>query len=528
MADAQKPEINLEINTGFLRIPTEKVIYNITVLGSPENSVGKVVDKIVQEEKRAEGTPVVEKEIMQPLPADSDGDDFYKDISQELYNEIGSLAKKLSVTMQDIPAEDRKLDRVGLEDAGERIEHAKSQLKDILTMTENATMEIMDQVEKVQGEADEMKNILSALKEHGALQAVVDDGKTDEVPAAEKGAESKRKLDDSVSELQGILEKARTIISKMQEESVTATLMKEEAPPAGEKTKPSQPFAIDAILQTVYELCTNETVKAHIATSRKNVETLFQLDTFDATLKEKIASLIPGDDNFIEVPVSDVLGSLIAACKDDKIQNLLKRMDATQSEIFSIPTLPLEVPVSASQTAPTADKENIISDTRNPDPRVFELAKLMEGCLALVEEFSEVARLDTGASEAEKNQKLSRDQQKEISDTIENAFSVALSISGEVTRIMELLSFQDLSGQQIMKIIKLLGDFQVQLMAIVLSFGTRLKTKEKNAEITAQESKTFVQDDVDSYFAKLGDEEDKESGMLDQNAVNSLLEDLGF
>jgi chemotaxis regulatin CheY-phosphate phosphatase CheZ len=152
----------------------------------------------------------------------------------------------------------------------------------------------------------------------------------------------------------------------------------------------------------------------------------------------------------------------------------------------------------------------------------------MEGCLALVEEFSEVARLDTGASEAEKNQKLSRDQQKEISDTIENAFSVALSISGEVTRIMELLSFQDLSGQQIMKIIKLLGDFQVQLMAIVLSFGTRLKTKEKNAEITAQESKTFVQDDVDSYFAKLGDEEDKESGMLDQNAVNSLLEDLGF
>jgi chemotaxis regulatin CheY-phosphate phosphatase CheZ len=203
-------------------------------------------------------------------------------------------------------------------------------------------------------------------------------------------------------------------------------------------------------------------------------------------------------------------------------------MDATQSEIFSIPTLPLEVPVSASQTAPTADKENIISDTRNPDPRVFELAKLMEGCLALVEEFSEVARLDTGASEAEKNQKLSRDQQKEISDTIENAFSVALSISGEVTRIMELLSFQDLSGQQIMKIIKLLGDFQVQLMAIVLSFGTRLKTKEKNAEITAQESKTFVQDDVDSYFAKLGDEEDKESGMLDQNAVNSLLEDLGF
>ena len=79
-----------------------------------------------------------------------------------------------------------------------------------------------------------------------------------------------------------------------------------------------------------------------------------------------------------------------------------------------------------------------------------------------------------------------------------------------------------------MKIIKLLGDFQVQLMAIVLSFGTRLKTKQENKKITAEESKALVQDDVDSYFAKLGDEEDKETGMLDQDAVNSMLEDLGF
>lgn len=51
MAAAKKPEIHLEISSGFLRIPTDDVIYNITVVDKNESSVAKVVDKIVQAEK---------------------------------------------------------------------------------------------------------------------------------------------------------------------------------------------------------------------------------------------------------------------------------------------------------------------------------------------------------------------------------------------------------------------------------------------------------------------------------------------
>ncbi len=527
MADTQKPEINLEINTGFLRIPTETAIYNITVLSDQENSVTKVVDKIVQEEKKVDTGAPPEEFTPPTLPEETQGDDFYRDISQELYNEIGNLTKQLTATMQDIPAEDRKLQRVDLEDAGEQIEHAKSQLQDIVAMTEKATMEIMDQVEKVQGEADEMKNILSVLKEHGSLQAVEGGDQPDTLAAAEP--EKNIELSGSITELMGMLEEARTIISAFQEESVTATLMEGDKPQEEKASEDIQaPFSIDAILQTVYELCTNETVKSHIATTRENAGTLMKPEKFDETLKEKVKLLTPGDDNFMEVPISDVLGALLAACNDEKIQNLFKRMDATQGEIFSVPTFPLEVPKEASQAASAEADEEIISDTKMPDPRVFELAKLMEGGIALVEDLSENAQQPESEKGETETQQLSPDQQKEISDKIENAFSVASSISSEVTRIMELLSFQDMSGQQIMKIIKMLGDFQMQLMAIVLSFGTRMKTKEKNKEITAAESKALVQSDVDAYFAKLGDEEDQEAGMLDQTAVNDLLDELGF
>jgi len=78
-----------------------------------------------------------------------------------------------------------------------------------------------------------------------------------------------------------------------------------------------------------------------------------------------------------------------------------------------------------------------------------------------------------------------------------------------------------------MKIIKLLSDFQIQLIALVVSFGSQLKHKERNKDITVEESKKLAQEDVDSYINKLSGTS-KESGMLDQLAVNKMLEEMGF
>ena len=65
----------------------------------------------------------------------------------------------------DIPAEDRLRKRVALDEAGDKIEDAKNQLKDIVEMTEKAAMRIMDKVEDVQGRADNVKE--SAFRAEG-------------------------------------------------------------------------------------------------------------------------------------------------------------------------------------------------------------------------------------------------------------------------------------------------------------------------------------------------------------------------
>jgi chemotaxis regulatin CheY-phosphate phosphatase CheZ len=118
--------------------------------------------------------------------------------------------------------------------------------------------------------------------------------------------------------------------------------------------------------------------------------------------------------------------------------------------------------------------------------------------------------------------------QNDVFKKIEDAFNVASSITDDISRITEALSFQDLSGQQILKIIKLLTDFQVQLLAIVVSFGSQLKTKEKNAGVTVTESKRIAQEDVDKYLKSMTTEEVGGEGALDQDAVNDLLQNLGF
>lgn len=125
-----KPDIFLEIGAGFFRIPTSEAVYNITVLGSQESSVTRVVEKIVETEKEREDSFAENAmaAVSEGLSAAGD-DEFYKSVSSEIYHDIGNLAKSLSVTIMDIPAEDRLGKRVELDEAGDKIEDAKKSVK---------------------------------------------------------------------------------------------------------------------------------------------------------------------------------------------------------------------------------------------------------------------------------------------------------------------------------------------------------------------------------------------------------------
>ena len=539
MSTAGKSEVNLEISAGFFRISTDSVVYNITVLGGSETGATQVVRHILAEEKPAvpslaAPTPEAGDFDLARVAGEALDDDYYKKVSTDIFNDIGKLAKSLSSTMGEIPMEDRRMKRVELDEAGEKIEDAKNQLHDIVSMTERATMEIMDQVEKVQNQTDGVKDLLLSLKTHSAFQAAA-------VAAGEEGAQSAAV---TLQNLQEKIGQANALIVALQEESAGAGA---EEISAGEVldlaaaapatvTRTRYLFALDTIFQTMYELCTNETVKTHITAARKKAEEIFDHNGFVDALGEKIKDLAPDSDNFFTVPLSDVLSALLASCSDQKTQNLLKKMDLNQAEIFLDQSLPLEVPpieeieeaapVAATQPEAVAAAPPVVS-AQGADPRVAEVAGMLAESMALAGELTgNLEQMHAG--EVPGMSLMTIEDQNDIFQKIEDAFNVASSITDDISRITEALSFQDLSGQQILKIIKLLTDFQVQLLAIVVSFGSQLKMKEKNAGITVEESKRIAQEDVDKYLNSMTTGEVGGDGSLDQDAVNDLLKGLGF
>ncbi|MEW6593706.1 MAG: protein phosphatase CheZ [Thermodesulfobacteriota bacterium] len=503
-----RPEINLEISTGFFRISTDKVVYNITVLTGPESPAAKVVQQIVGAERPEAGVPVPAP----PLCGEEGGyrgEDFYKQISSDIYKDIGNLAKSLSSTIMELPAEDRKMKRAELDEAGEKIEDAKSQLRDIVAMTERATMEIMDHVEKVQAQTDDVKELLSLLKHHQAFAG----GEKSEGGNDGSGAGAKvEALREQLTTVHGLLEGLGSA---------------EAAPPPVEAAprKLRYLFPLDVVFQTIYELCTNETVKGHISAARGQAAEIFNYDLFVDAISATVSELV-AEDNFYNVPLSEVLGALRAACTEKKIQNLLKKMDTSQGEIFLDSILPLEAPPT-EETAGEPAAEPLPAQAAGVDPaRLAEFREALAAMAGLVDEVAEAVGNGGESTMPPGMSRMSLDDQVEIFNKIESAFTVATSICDDVTRITEALSFQDLSGQQILKIIKLLSDFQVQLLALVVSFGSQLKSKERNATITAEESKRLAQEDVDRYLR--GMTEAREEGPLDQDTVNKMLEDFGF
>ena len=516
MAMSNKPEIYLEIGAGFFRIPTAEANYNITFLGGQETSVTRVVEKIVEKEREEAARPQ-EKGMaaVSEVLADAEGDDYYREVSSAIYRDIGQLAKNLSVTIMDIPAEDRLRKRVELDEAGDKIEDAKNQLKDIVEMTEKAAMMIMDKVEDVQGRADNVKELLSALKGHPAF-AIREPEEADGAAAAAgpPGA--------ATEALQARINQALELLTAMQEKSA---LPPAPSPEVVKEKKTRYLFNLDVIFQTLYELCTNETVKEHITKARSRAAELFVPDKFHDAISSKAVKYVADSDNFYTVPMSDVFAALFTACRDKGIANLLKKMDAGQSSIFLEQTIPLEVP-------PIEEIEVEIKAAAGPgaavsgaaDPAIGEVKELLAESLEMLAALPEVHR---GKQLTAEGRTMTLDDQRDIFQRIEDAFGITSTISSDVAKIAESLSFQDLSGQQIMKIIKLLSDFQIQLLALVVSFGSQLKHKERNKDITVEESKKLAQEDVDSYITKLSGE-GHPGGVLDQGTVNRMLEEMGF
>ncbi len=483
--EKEKPVVRLEICEGCFRIPTEEAVYQITVVGGA-SSAHTVAEKIVETEG-AGTTGIV------PVPAGDEDDDYYREVSNDVFHDIGQMAKQLSASMMDLPAEDRREKRSNLDEAGEKIEDAKAKLRDVVDMTEKAAMDILDQVEKVQAQTGEVKEVLSFLRGHKAFQAV-------SPGEGEAGEDDAPTVADDIA-------RARELLASLEAA----------APDSGERdgAQAAFEFDLDTVIQTMYELCTNEAVKGHLTAAREKAGEIFDRQGFAAELNRRIAGLSPDGDNYLAVPIPDLLAAMAGNCSDQATINLLKNMDKNRAAIFLDGTVPLE-----ARRAAAAEEEGGRAGAASKDE-----------IMALLERAEEKARkLETAGSLPANTSVMSPEDKEEIFAKIEEAFSKASGINVDTSKITEVLSFQDLSGQQIMKIIKLLSDFQVQLLALMVSFGSRLKYKEENADLTVEESRRLAQEEVDRYLGEIdsGKDDEDNGGPLDQETVNRMLEEFGF
>lgn len=522
MNKSSPPEITLELSSGSLTIRTSQGIYHVVVSGaSPALAPAEPVPALPGGE--GDDWDLSDSSTMQPSyrPQEATGDDaYYRDLSNDMYREVGNLARRLNLSLKDVKVV--KPEDMDLEVVGERLASAKGELAEVVEMTERATNRIIDQSESIQTSCDRAREIMGQLSpaEAPADTASAEQAQSDLSAAlAQVGAYLAAMADSPLAE---VTSQAEALAGALQADQGQA------APPQAGLAGTWQ-FPLEVVFQTIYELCTNETVKKHIKAMWDSGG-----DAFDEAAVEKgLNQLAPAEadeDNFLNLPLNGVLKSLFSACQVDRYKGVLKKMASTSGQIFLEQSLPLEATpgqgagepaapqAGAEKPALAAQAEALLEALRKKSLETAPPALDPDLVTLAVQVQSGVPGGSGGADQ----------------DLLGELDQVLKGIFDSVGNIVEASSFQDLSGQAIYRIMRLLTSFQVQLLATVVSFGAKIKSRQEDRDITVDQSEKLAQEEVDKMMGNLGvadqemEEEEGEAGKLDQDQVNNLLEALGF
>jgi len=158
--------VRIEVNSGTFTIPAGDKLYEITVRQTP--TISEALDTIVESELAGAAAGSTDKAVVEKRDvADSPQQDIqqislYKEISEEMFKEIGRLARDLSISIKDLPSGQQK--EVDFEKAGLDLESAKSMLEEVVNMTETATMTIMDISEDMQDQCSIISKTLDDVR----------------------------------------------------------------------------------------------------------------------------------------------------------------------------------------------------------------------------------------------------------------------------------------------------------------------------------------------------------------------------
>lgn len=544
MSPSNPPEITLELSGGSLTIRASEATYHVVVAGSAGQAAALPVGKPQaalppsQEEEAPPEAPAddwdeldlsaMEEETAPPAaPGAPEDEEYYRDLSNDMFLEVGRLARRLSMSIRDVKVD--KIEAIDLESTGDQLENAKDELESVVKMTEQATLRIMDLGEEIQGAIDKARSLMEQMQVASGGEQAADD---DSEQARQELGQALETISGYLSGLEGgplnpLVEQAQALKQEL-----------DQAPQAQDAPAPAAPalrfeFPLELIFQTAYELCTNEAVKKHIKAMWDAGAKAFDNDKLAQSLNA-IVTEEPDEDNFLNLSLKEVLKALFSSTKVENYKKILKKMAGTADQIFLDQFLPIEaMPASGGEAAAPAP-EPAPADPAGPGPEF--LAKLDELISSLEQAGESLAPPELPEDLAALlNKALSGGDgagealDPKTKEELENTMGVVFN---SVNSIVEALSFQDLSGQAIYKIVRLLTDFQVQILAMLVSFGSKLKSKETDRGATVDTSEKTAQEEVGKMMNQLGMDEEQEDGdaasKLDQDSVNNLLESMGF
>lgn len=513
MSEQSLPEIRLELNSGTFKIRTPEAIYIITVhpAGTVAREIARVVEHEVDSEVVSAGTEISDdREAL--ISVDMEKDPFYKEVSVSMLKRIGQLAKRLNISLKNFSV--NAVRDMDLDKSGRRLADAMGQLEEINIMAEKATMAIMDLTEKIQEDIRRTKENIKVLNEidltagedvdsvYEAVEEVCGGLKAHQ-PVVDEIVSSERMLLESITELSDI-------VCHVEERE------DEETP---------HEFDLDTILQTLYECCTNESVKERIETMR-NDKKACDTSLFYAAMNESLKE-IEIRDNFADIPITLILASLSRATDIEKYQGFLEDLGNNLSSFFLEENLSFEFP-QPQEASDTAGEGSSISELVS---NITNYSRTnLEKLQRLKTDFFDIAINRSLLEDFEDKTIVKRKDRDTIKKILNESNVQFSSIMDLATKIFENLSFQDLSGQKIEKIINMLNEFQSQLFVMLVALDAQIKTKEENKDITAEESEKLVQQQVDRVLAEvtIGGEDEDMHKRFDQDAVNRMLESMGF
>ena len=418
--------------------------------------------------------------------------DRYQQVSREIYEGLGKLAKDINLSIQDLSL--AELIQTSMGSPGEHLDQARHQVTDVLLMTEQATLNIMDLVEEIREDCQSVQSKLLSLTQAPETPAGEDAGLE---AASDEGGEQKlwETLQTQAEELDRLMQTGG---------HETA------APAAG---APS--FSLADILQIILEFCTNEKVKQHLKAVQSKQEAVFVTNEVEQALN-LLAAEAPQEEGFYQLPLVQVLEILRSHCQDERVKDLFTKMASSADKLFPVAALPLEA------KEPADDFSEVPADLEGKSDLATGWQELRH-TLALLQEHRQAAAPAEGSGAGGRKGMA---ELKMVLDTVDH-------ITKNLSRIIEALSFQDLSGQRLLKILKIIRQLQVQVLTLLVAAGERLQGQFPDQSLGLRESDQ-AREELDRLLAGFapsptqGAEVAADNQPLDQNAINELLTTMGF